>query len=110
MGRESGQLYATQLTLLSSYNSQLITMESNGHHSVTHPVPLTGPNQNCPLPSEGSVRNLSTLCAKTLLAISSHGFGTATADPYQSSAKATRNSIESQHVGKQEHVYIERGT
>jgi len=61
MERESG----TELTLLGSCNSQPITMESNGHHSVTHPVPLTGPNQNRPFPSEGSVRNLSTLCAKT---------------------------------------------
>lgn len=56
-------------------------MESDGHHSVTHPVSLTGPNPNRPFPSEGVCRNLSTLCAKTLLEISARHFG---ATPNQS--------------------------
>lgn len=101
---ESGRLRATQLALPSSCNFHPSphTMEPDGYNSVTHPVPLAAPNPNHPFQSEGLVRNLSNLCAKTLSESSVRYSGAAVMDqdpvpPRRPPlAKATRDSMAGQ--------------
>jgi len=53
---------------------------------------------------------VSTLCAKTSLAVSAHHFGAASTDRTHPQLLSQGNEKFNREIGKQEHVYIEQGT